>query len=160
MSYPLSGFRARGTLGGTPYLFAEVRITPTAEDLDITNSEGLYGDNADLGGPEPDIDAAVPGKYQGSLEGPSVVEVMIRQATLDWEAKPWSAPYNVRQGARIGPLIIWPVDMNVESPWYFGCLQVRELPHNIVTRGLQEISFTAKSVGKFWLPDEAGNPGG
>lgn len=160
-SRPVRGFEGRGTIAGTFYRFSEVRITPTSEDLDITNSEGEYGDTGVFAAfPVPAIYDITPGQYQGSVDGPAICEVMIRQATLDLQAAPWGAPFAIREGHRIGPVVIFPLSDGLEAPFYFSCLQVRELPLNIVTRGLQEISFTSRTVGRYWFPGEGGNPGG
>src|SRR5689334_1690666 len=118
MSNLLHGYEARAEINQTPFAFSEYEITVTNEAHDVTNSEGEYSYDGELATPE--INAGVPGFYQGVLDGPATADVVIKQATLDKDNYPWKAPFTMKKGERFSCQIYLDGDTDNHN---FPCLQ-------------------------------------
>jgi hypothetical protein len=130
---PLSAKNAQVRIGAFVYVARKWVITPTGEELDITNFEG--------------------GGFADRLVGILDCEIMV-DADYDSQAalSNFNNPPNIVIGAVLSTIKLY---LNLTSGtqfWLFPSAIVTTTPMNADVRGKLELSFTAKTKGTFSYP--------
>lgn len=141
----ISGFLASMSIGGVAFNFAEVSIDESAEDLDTTSSEGRTGD------PSAVADSLYPGGFQSAVAGPRIARVSVKQATYDTDHNPYLAPFTFLRGDYIA-MEVFPDRQDEDTSWQFPSLLVTEMKYEQTAKGLQPVSFSGRSNGKYFPP--------
>jgi hypothetical protein len=139
-----TGEDARADIDDIPYSFKRFRLTKRQPRLEVGNSEGKAGNPAILD-EDPGYDAAVRGLRR--------MDITVEEATFDEESTIFGVPHTVAQHTYISNLRIYPNGRDGDYH-YFPSAFVEEVTHEGEVGGLQPVSFTASSDGKFFLYGE------
>lgn len=122
----LAGYQARSKVNNSLYRVARYEINVSVTDLDVSDSETcLAGQEA----------------HDGGLE---VADLTIENATFDLADNVFGAPYVVQAGNKFS-YAMYPTGNLANNPWDFTQILVTKVTHKGDMKGLQPVSFTAKS---------------
>jgi|AGTN01.1.fsa_nt_gi hypothetical protein len=143
----IAGFKAAVAINGANYNVAEIGIDQTVEDLDVTNSEGASGDANAV------VDETYPAAFQAAVAGPRIARVNFKSATFDVENNPFLTPFTFFEGDYINAEVV-PDRADGDVKWVFPSLLVTEIKYEQTARGLQPISISARTNGKYFPPGQ------
>lgn len=146
----LAGFNAKATIDSAAYAFATYRVRAVGQHHDVSNTEGLAGNSgipaAQLGDVSGASGAAV---FQSNLPGQLHLEATVRQATFDLANNPFAAPIVLDVGFFYEIAILY---VTAGPAWEADSFLINDLSGEGDVKGLQPVSFSGVSDGKFFLP--------
>lgn len=153
-----AGFNAKGRINGGIYAMASYRCRDTATDQDVSNTEGIVGNQS--------IASAVGAGGQiipwteSRMSGLQHMEAEVRNATFDAQANPFVTPpalpnfFSIGPGVNVGNfifLVIW-VNGVGGLEWFSPSFLVLEASQDMDIQRLQPVTFTGRSDGWYQTP--------
>jgi hypothetical protein len=127
---PVSAKNAKVRLNGTTYTARKWTVTPTVEELDITNFEGAG--------------------YADRIAGIYDAEIMVE---ADWDSanNNFDNPPSIVVGTILLNVVLYLNDTSGPF-WSFPSALITTTPNTADVRGKVELNFTAKTKGTFTYP--------
>ena len=137
---PVAGFNGKVRVNNTLYSCVRWSVRDSVGDLDITNTEGVTGSTTGQ---------AVAG-FETRVAGCGVAEISITNASWDPNEDPFATPRSIiaENYARIQIYI-----NGTSGPYYlFYSALITSVEQNGEAKGLEPVSFTARSDGNYLMP--------
>jgi hypothetical protein len=137
------GFVFRVMILGVPYKAKNVRVVDRATGQATDNSEGAPGNPVAVAGVG----------YAAKVPSVKEATITITSATYDSTDNPFAAPYLIRAQQYV-EILVYPISGGPVL-WDFPVALITEVTYEAEVRGLQPVTFTAESDGRYTAPGEA-----
>lgn len=150
-----AGFNAKGRINTAVYTFATYRARDTAQDQNVSNTEGIPGNPSFPAG----VNGTIATNNDSRITSQSHMEADVTNATFDTLANPFGAPTGpntpiggavVKSGQYIA-LRIYPAGIGSVS-WWSPSFMVLTNSQDGDVKALQPVSFSGMSDGWYQTP--------